>query len=327
MTAPSGAQQLIQTILTIRGLQQQDAAAALAREQFGLAKAATGEQMLGHVGALASSLPNPKVLLPHIESIASRTGLDPETLRTIFSNAAPGEAVTKGAAVARGAAAAGSAIDQPAAYAGLVGAQPGQLEMDDLSKLIFQGAHQYIGALPPEQRKTFNAGVASKVGLGQTLGEALNDEIFSHLPPEQQTDAIRIGKGLAPSAGETIQARLGAGNLALQQNIAASESAYHTMQVTAAMAEANAKLKGKHLDDALTLIKNISDYQQFLTKNSGTFTEEGQVRNNAALNAMYAELQKIDPDVGSLFEPVDIAKPLSATSPFGAFMQKLRQKP
>lgn len=327
MTAPSGAQQLIQTILTIRGLQQQDATLALAREQFGLTKAATGEQMLGHIGALASSLPDPKVLLPHIDSIAGRTGLDPETLRTIFSSAVPGEAVTKSDVVARGAKAAGPAIEQPAAYAGLVGQQPGQLQMDALSNLIFQGAHQYISGLPPEQRQTFNAGVASKVGMGQTLGEALNDQIFSHLPADQQADAVRIGKGLAPSAGEVIQGRLGAGNLALQQNIAAAEAAYHTMQVTAAMAEAKARLKGADLDKALSLIKNISDYQQFLTKNSGTFTEEGQVHNNAALNAMYKELQAVDPNVGSLFEPVDINKPLSATSPFGAFMQKVRQKP
>lgn len=321
-----GAQQLIQTILTIRGLQQQDAAAALAREQFGLAKAATGEQMLGHIGALASSLPDPKVLLPHIESIASRTGLDPETLQTIFSNATPTESVTKSKVLARGVESAGTALDQPAAYSNLVGAQPGQLEMDDLNKLIFQGAHQYIGALPPEQRKTFNAGVATKVGMGQTLGEALNDEIFSHLPKDQQAEAIRIGKGLAPNAGEIIQARLGAGNLALQQNVAAANAAYQTMQASAAMAEANARLQGKQKDDAIQLIKQIADFQQFLTKNSGTFTEEGQLQHTASLNAMYKELQKIDPHIGSLYEPVDITKPLSATSPFGAFMQKLRQK-
>lgn len=327
MTAPSGAQGLIQTILTIRGLQQQDAAAALAREQFGLAKAATGEQMLGHIGTLASSLPDPTVLLPHVQSIADRTGLDPATLTTIFSNAAPSEGVTKGAVVAKGVKAAGDAINQPAAYSNLVGAQPGGLEQDAFHGLLARQATEWITSQPPEKQQMFKAGIASQLALGKSLGEATIDQTLAMMSPEEQKHIVEIGKGLAPTAGDVIQGRLGAGKLALDQNVAAANAAYQTMQATAAMAEANARLTGKTRDEAQALIKQISDYQQFLTKNSGTFTEEGQVRNNAALNTMYMELKKIDPQIGSLFEPVPIDKPLSATSPFGAFMQKMRQKP
>lgn len=326
-TSVSPSQGLVQTILTIRGLQQQDAAAQLAREQFGLTQAATQEQMLGHLGTLASSLPDPKVLLPHVQELSQRTGLSPDVLTTIFSNAAPSASATTDAAVAAGVKNAGDSIDLPAAFAHLVGQQPGALEQDSLSKVMFQGAHQYLSNLPDDQRQLFNAGVATRLGQGQTLGQALQDQIFAALPKDQQQQAILIGKGLAPSAGEVIQGRLGAAKQALDENAAASNSAYQQMQIEVAKAEAQSKLNGPQLDKALTLIKNIGDFQQYLAKNSGTFTPLGQQQNNASLNAMYEELKSIDPQIGAMFEPVPTDKPLSATSPMGAFLQKMRQQP
>lgn len=321
MTAPNtggGTQQLIQTILMIKDLQHKQAAEDLARQQFGLAKAATQEQMLGHVQTLASNLPDPTVLLPHVQSIAATTGLDPQVLQTMFSNAQPTEAVTKAGVVARGAKTAGSALEVPAAYTQIAGEKPGAFQLDALHNLIFQRANQYLTNLPEDQQRQFSAAVAQKVATGQTLGEALTDQIFTALPPEQQTQAIQIGKGLAPSADAVIQGRLGAGKLALDSHIAESESAYRQMQIAAAMAEAQSKLKGESQAKAIDILKAIQNQQQFLSNQSSNLTDTGQMQQNAALNALYKELNAIDPAIGSIFG--DPSKGGTGNMPLGAFM-------
>lgn len=338
MTAPntSGTQSLINTIMMIRQLQAQDFAQqlqtqqqALDRQRLSIAQAAeanteaatksqiasTGEQMLGHLGVLASSLPDPKVLLPHVQDIANRTGLDAETIKTIFENAAPDVAATRNAAIARGVDASGGAIDVPSAYAALTGGGQGATSLDQLHSTIFQGVQGYLQKLPPDQRKLFNAGVLQKIGTGQTLGEALNDQIFATLPPEQQQQAIQIGKGLAPSASEVIQARLGAGQLALQTNAQEVDAAYKTIQGQAALMEAQARLKGAAQEQAVQLIKQLTDYQQFLSKNSSTFTPQGQVEVNGGYNALIDKLSAIDPQVAKNFVKIkDLTQPTSFPS-------------
>lgn len=325
MTGPSPVQSMIGTILQLKRFQLDEEAAALAEKQYGLGRAATTEQVTSGLRALASSVPDPKVFLPHVQELAGRTGLPEDLLNTIFSQSAPSTAVTRDAAVARGAGAAGTSLDASAASTQIAGAQPGELAQDDLQKLLFTGARSHFESLPPEQQQGFNRGVLTRVAKGQTMGEALNDELFAALPKEQQSLAVEIGKGLAPSAGDVIQGRLGTARLKLEENNQAAEAAYRQLQIDAAMAEAKNKLSGSQQSQALEVLKAIQNQQQFLSKNSGTFTEEGQIQQTAALNALYSQLKAIDPHIGGIFELIDPKKPLTATSPFGAFMQKVRQ--
>jgi len=335
MTAPvSGTRSLISTILTLKQLQQEDAKQQLLRDQLGVTRAATNEQMLGHLGALASSLPDAKVMLPHIESLAKSTGLDPEVLTTIFSNAVPGSDVTKSSVIAKGVKEAGDTINQPAAFSNLVGQQPSELgatgELNDLHKFLFQGAHQYLSSLPPEGKQAFGASVAQKVANGQTVGEALQDQLFAALPQEEQIAAIKIGKGLAPSASEIIQGRLGAARLKIDENIASANAAYQQAQIEAAMAEAQSKLKGTDLSKATELLKSIQVQQQFLTKQASTLTEEGKIQNIATLNSFYKQLRQIDPALGAYFQDVPVAPgktpDLAAPGVGSAIIQTLRNK-
>lgn len=325
MTSPI--QGMIQTILTIKQIQNQDAARALAERQFGLSEASTTEQVTSGLRALASSLPDPKVLLPHVQQLADRTGLPGDLLTDIFSNAAPSVDTTRSAAVARGARSAGTSLDQPAASVAITGQTPGGLQSDALQEILQRGAQDYYNTLTPERQQGFNAAVLTRVGKGQTMGEALQDELFAALPEDQQQEAIKIGKGLAPSADSVIQGRLGAARLKLEENSQAAESAARQLQLQIAQTEADARLTGTEHDKVINILKAISDQQEFMARNSGTFTPEGQVQQNAALNSFYAELRKIAPSVGAIFEDLPLDKTVTATSPFGAFMQKVRQKP
>lgn len=335
MTAPvSGSQGLIQTILTIKQLQSQEEAQRLAREQLGLSRsefelrqASTGAQLLGSLGQLASALPDAKKLLPHVASIAKRTGLDEATLNTIFSEAVPASDVTKAGVLQRGVAKAGGALEEPTAFANLAGVQPGQLELDDMNKLIFQGAHQWLSNLPDDKKKVFNARVATKLGSGMNLGDALNEEIMMNAPAEIQQQAAMIGARLAPSADAIVQGRLGAGNLALQTRLGEIDGAYKQAQVNVAMEEAKARFKAQpdKLQAATEVIKAISDLQQFQIKNSATLTPEGQEQQNATLNGLIDRLNQIDPELGKNFMKIDLKQPLAATGPLDAIRQSMRK--
>lgn len=325
MTSPI--QGMISTIIAIKQIQNQDAARDLAERQFGLAQASNTEQVTSGLRTLASSLPDPKVLLPHVQQFASRTGLPENLLTDILSNAVPGIDVTRGAAVSRGAQGLGTALDRPAATAAIAGTNESGLATDALQSMLTKGAQDFYQQLPPERQQGFHAAVLTRVGKGQSMGEALQDELFAALPPDQQENAVKIGKGLVPSADSTIQARLGAARLKLEENAQAAESAARQLQLQIAMTEADSKLTGAQHDKAINILKAISDQQEFMARNSGTFTPEGQVQQNASLNAFYEELKKIDPHLGSIFEPLPTDKTMTATSPFGAFMQRTRLKP
>lgn len=325
MTSPI--QGMVATIINLKHLQLAQDAQDLAERQFGLSQAATTDQVTTGLRALASSLPDPKVLLPHVQTIAQRTGLPEDLVNTIFSSAAPNVSATRDRAVAQGAAQVGGALDVPAAYAGVVGEQPGGLASDALTQTLMRGAQDYLGKAPPDQQQSFHAGLLTRVAKGQTMGEALNDELFAALPKDEQSLAVQIGKGLAPSAQDIVQNRLGAAGLKIRENELAATSAYQQLQVSAALAEARSKLSGQQQERAIEVLKSIQNQQQFLSKNSGTFTPEGQIQQSAALNALYDELKKIDPEIGGIFQPIDTKTGLTATSPFGAFFQKLRQQP
>lgn len=319
MTSPVSG--LVQTIIQLKELQQRDEAAALAREQFGLTRAMSQEQAIGHFQDVLGNLSDPKALLPHVGEFAARTGFTPEALTTIINKTAPSVQTTLAGKVAKGS---GAVPDDVSAFKALAGILPSEMDKSDLMRTVFGGSTQYLHDMSDEERKDFLHGVLQNVGTGQSVGEAAVSAAMARMAPEELSQAAKVGAKIAPSAGEDIQRQLGFQRLQLDKATALSDSALRELQIRAMMAENQGKLTGATLQMANELVQKRDQWLQFVSKGIATATPEGKKVYRDQLNAYNQQLRAIAP---GLYGPTgtipltDIGEneTTSATS-FGDFM-------
>jgi hypothetical protein len=339
MTAPytSPVSGLIQTIFGLREIQQRDEAQRLAREQLksqqtefgqsfglqqqqaGVANAATHENQVSELSKLFQNSQDPKQFLPHLDELSHNTGFSTDFLKTLINQTLP-------------ICAAGLTAEQQTAATtqNLAGMSPGGIAKDALDAHFIPAARSVYDSLKPDAKANFDKGVLQKVATGQSLREAALDVAFDHLSPADKTQAAKIGAQLAPGASEDAQIRLGWANLRLQDRKITSDSANDLLRIQAMMMEAKNKLKGDQLDKVNQVLKDMSQFEQYLGNSSSTFTAEGKVRNDATLNAYQEQLRQLAPEIygpnGTIpLKPLPLDKDMTTTSVFQGILQNLKK--
>lgn len=289
MTTP----QLVQMIVSLRGLQLQEAAQQLQREQMGIAGTSEFQNMLG--GSM-----NPEQFSPYVSNFTDRTGLPADVLQTMIAQTPPKVETTRGGAAARGAQAAGQSLDLPTATTALTGMTPGQIPQDALSGILARGAADYYGAMSPQEQKGLHDAVLTKLGTGMDVGSATfaaAQEHFFKSNPSEAARAVEIGRGLAPNASETMQSQLGFANLRAQMRYQEGMLANETLRTQLALREGKSKLDGAAFTAADQLLEKRDALLQYLGKNSATVTKEGMQTFIEQLNGYNQQLRTIAPGV------------------------------
>jgi hypothetical protein len=302
MTAPGGGVSgLINTIVTLKTLQQRDEAARLAREEFGLQQNMSQEEAVAHLQNILSNTQDPTSLLPHVDEFAKRTGFSVPALETIIKQASPSLATTAGGVVARGVKRAGPQLEDVSAYTNIAHTMPGAVSEDEFNKLLFGEKSTLLQNLGQKDKEDLLREAMSKSLTGMSLGEAAIDAIIPKLPKEQLQQAALIGAKLAPSATELAQIKLGLMENEIRSNTASSEDAYRTMMAKAAMIEANARMKAEdpqRFKLTQDLLKQRDQYLQYLGGGANkTSTPEGRVINAQQVNAYNEMLRQIAPEL------------------------------
>jgi hypothetical protein len=350
MTAPytSPVSGLIQTIFGLREIQQRDEAQRLAREQLksqqtefgqsfglqqqqaGVANAATHENQVTELSKLLQQSQDPKQFLPHLEELSHNTGMSQDLLKTLINQTVPSVETTKAGVVSKGAAGLTAEQQTAATTQNLAGMSPGGIAKDALDAHFIPAARSVYDSLKPDAKANFDKGVLQKVATGQSLREAALDVAFDHLSPADKTQAAKIGAQLAPGASEDAQIRLGWANLRLQDRKITSDSANDLLRIQAMMMEAKNKLKGDQLDKVNQVLKDMSQFEQYLGNSSSTFTADGKVRNDATLNAYQEQLRQLAPEIygpnGTIpLKPLPLDKDMTTTSVFQGILQNLKK--
>jgi hypothetical protein len=344
---PSPTGQLVQTIFNLRQLQQRDEAQKLAREQFGLQQSEFGQNQASaqeaQVAQLTQILQNtqdPQALMQHIPELSQKTGYSEGLLKTLMQNVKPSTETTRAGAVSRGVAAAGGAIDQPAAYSTLVGQQPGQLSADTYQKTLMDAAKEIYSTLPADQKAAFDQGVAQKAATGQHPGEAAIDIALSHLPKQQLTLAAQIGANLVPGASQDAQLKLGYSQLRVQQQEIIAQSADREAAIMAGLREAQMKAKPEQTNKIVEILSQLRQAQSEALNNASTYTKIGKTINNATMNALLEQLRQIAPDIYGRVDPktgkpvggpiplpdIPLDADFGATGAFSGFLRGMRIK-
>ena len=297
---------LIQTIVSLKEIQQRDAAAKLAREQFGLQEQEFGlnqakaqESTIAMLQDLAHNVTDQSQLEPLIGPLAKHTGLTEDAVSKVLHSTPSSVATTTAAAVQSGAKQLAGSADVPAAQAAL-NAQPGALALDELHHQIFSGAGGYLDELKtknPKAYQDFNAQVAMKTGTGMSLGDAMIDSAVQNLSQSERNQLVRIGKGLAPSASETEQLRVAWAGKRLEQRQLDQMAANEDFHNSLALSEARTKLSGEGFKTVNELLKEKRTAVQDFIKGGPTLTEQGIEQQRATINGINAQLRAIAPDI------------------------------
>lgn len=338
----AGINQIVQTIVALKDLQLRSAAQDLARQQFGLQQQEFGlraDQMdvasreaaqsgFQNLQGLIRNTDQPSALLPFVSEFANRIGVSPQSIATIIQHTPPTTETTRGAAVAKGAEQLGGTADVAAANQALVGVLPGQLAQDALSAKLFTGAGGYLSALSQPEQQQFFSGVATRVATGLTPGQAAIDQAISNLPRPQLHQIALVGHGLAPSASDQEQARLGWAAHQIQQSQLASTSAIESLRTQAMISEAQARLGTERSSHVADLLKERDKIYQQLTTGGITLTPEGRAVGAASFNHYNELLRQTAPEMfgpkGT--SPLQDVKPegnLGITSGFVDFLGKI----
>jgi len=304
MTAPGGSpvQELVRTLFLVKNYQQQQAAAELDRqrfglqqEQFGLQAGATHENQVGALQGILSQMQHPEELLKHKAELAKNTGFSEDLISTLIQNQAPSTETTRAGAVNRGAKVAGSKFDEAATAMATTGQTPGALQGDALHGLMSDQAQRFLSSQPADKQLAFGARVAEKLGSGMTPGQATLDALVDHLTPEEKMQAVKVGKGLAPSASEEDQVRLGYLNAAIQRRHLEAEDALREADLRIQQNAAKNTLSGKAFETANQLLIKRDELLQALMKQN-TLTPEGKASTAAQINAYNKQLKALAPD-------------------------------
>lgn len=270
-------QGMIQTIATLKQLQLAEQAQTLAREQFGVGQQNQQNQSLMGFQNLLQGSANPTQLESIIPQFAgARTGLDESALSTIAQNTMP-----------------------QAAH----GAQklPGEIAEDNLKRLLYSHTTQYLNELSPEERQPIVASTLQHVASGQDVGSAASSaamaDFFQRAPKELRDQIIAIGKGLAPSASDDAQLRLGWAKYRADVQQATASLANDTLRTQAALQTAAKTLDAQAFKTANDLVDQRAHLLENMTKSSATATAEGIRTNAEQLNAFNEQLRQAAPGI------------------------------
>jgi hypothetical protein len=306
-----GAADLIQTIVSLRRLQQADEAAQLAREQFGLQQQEFGfqrdttqENLLGQVQELAGKVADKQALYNLVPFMARRTGADESQIRDLIKASPTSEATTKAQVVQRGVAKLGESLDTQAGAVATTGQTLGGLGNDQVQTLLSNAARNWYSTQTPAQQAAIDSEIGTRRLLGTTKAELINDQMYASLPPTLQRQATLIGAQLMPGANQDQQNRLGVAQLQLQRDNFLSESAAREVQLRIAAEEAKSKLDKSRQTAFQEVMKNLSDFETSEVKNASSLTPAGQYRYNATINAYYEQLRHIAPEIFGQKDPV-----------------------
>jgi len=306
-----GAADLIQTIVSLRRLQQADEAAQLAREQFGLQqeefgfqKDTTQENLLAQVQDLAGKVADKKALYNLVPFMAQRTGADADKIKALIDATPTSEATTKANVLQRGVAKVGEGLDTQAASVGLTGMSQGGVSQDQFEQTITNAANSWYSGQDPAQRAEIDSQLFARKALGTNRAALVMDQAFDKLPPNLKNQATLIGAQLMPGAASDQQNRLGVAQLQLQRDNFLSESAAREVQLRIAAEEAKSKLDKSRQTAFQEVMKNLSDFETDETKNANSLTPAGRYRYNATINAYYEQLRGIAPEIFGQKDPV-----------------------
>lgn len=297
---------MIQTIVALRKLQLDEAAQQLQAQQIGISQGnlelAQSQRPLNTIAALQGVLgntTNPGSFSPYAPQFAEQAGVDPAMINQFIGQTPAKTETTRAAAVQRGAAR--TDLSRPASYAALTGSGEGELTKDSLLAAIFGQTGDYYSSMQPEAREGFNKGVLQRLGTGQSLGEAAMDvaaeDFFKTATKETKDQIIAVGKGLAPSASEDAQIRLGWANYRLGRDRFTNDAAMDDLKTRASLQNARAQLDAKAFEEVNQLIMHRSELLTNMARNSATMTAEG-IRSFAdQLNAFNAQIRNAAPSI------------------------------
>ena len=292
---PSKVAELMQTIIGLKEVQVREQAQQLAEQMAPFQQALVQSNVLGARQNILQGMTDPNAVAPYVDQFAQGTGLDPNAMGAVIHGTAPSPSTVVGGAMSAGNA--GGQFNEQAAAHGLTGQSVGDLSKDAFFKTIFGSAQEYLGQMPADQRQQFISGVVQRAGTGQSLTEAAIDQAVMHLTPEERLQALKVGKGLAPSASEDAQIKLGYTNARIQDRQVTSQSAAQQLDAMVRMAEVNARLTGAKKDEVSNILIKRDELQQKLLTNSATLTDEGVQSTNAQLNGYNEMLRKMAPEI------------------------------
>lgn len=291
---PTPINELVRTIVSLRQLQLQEAAQQLSRQQVQQGAQTSFTNML-------PGLDDPNSILPHLDQFSQQTGLDPSTLQTLVEHTPAAATTTKSRSLQSGAAQLGGSADRAGAFQDITGLSEGGYAADQLRAQLTHGATSYYGGLPENERQGFHAGVLQGLATGQDVGAAASSaavaDFMHRADPSTRDEIIRIGKGLAPSAGEQAQIQLGFANY--RNNMRATEAniANESLRTQAALMAAKQTLSGKAFDDASTILQKRDALLQFMTKSAATLTPAGIQTHAQTINAYNEQLRQLAPGI------------------------------
>ena len=297
---PSNIQGMIQTIVALRELQQRDAAHKLAREQFGLqqdqsrvANAATQAQIMQQFQGMLGGTQNPQAFLPFAEQFAGNMGYKPEVIQTLIQQMVPTTQTQRSGASRKA-----MQNEQTAAIAGEVeatGRGPEANAQGALLAQLFGGAQQQLQGMTPEAQQPLLAGVLQRLATGQSLTDAAIDQNVLRANPAEVTQARRIGMGLAPSAAQVMQDRLGWAGQTLGYHQLVANTAMQELGRRVEMMSASAKLKKDQTEEVDKILVRRDELRQRLMTSGATLTPEGYKDMIRQLNAYAQRLRTADP--------------------------------
>lgn len=325
-----GIQNLIQTIVQLGQLRATMDAQELAKQRFALEQRNTNAGILGSVLGELPGMQDPNAFVTGNSSeLSNLTGASPELLASAARNIPSSAATQRAGAAARGAAGSGNELDIAAAH-GVFGS-PASVAEDALMHDIMTGSRGELGRMSPEDRASFMQESLSKVGTGMPLGQATLDALVARQPKDVQQHILEIGKGLAPSASEDAQMRLGYANLRASSIQHEMMAGLEELRLRGELEAHKGQMDAQAFKEADDLVQQRSKFLVDAVRTGQTLTPQGLESYRNQVNAYNAQLRRLVPGVygpGAPGELKDIppGKNLSATSPFGAFMGALTAK-
>ena len=322
--ASDSIQKMVSTIVALKDLQFRQRAQDLAEKEFGLRQGMSQEEGTSMLQDVLQHSKNPEALLPFVNEFAGRSGLSPDLVTTLIKQTPPATATTVAGKVAAGAP---SVDNNTTASVALTGKTPdalgAELEQNDLFKNLFGGANSFLNGMSPEDRKQFNASVLQKQATGESLRQAAEDSAYLGLPDAMKQQMIKIGAGLAPSAPQDAQIRLGWAQYRLDMYRDKSEAEARDMQKEIMLAEYRAKY-GKDNPRVAQILTDIQKIQQEAESHGAEVSKFGTAVMRARYNSAVRELQQLAPDVygpqGSVPFPVWTEGEKLVPSAFSMFM-------
>lgn len=302
---------LIQTIVSLRELQQRDEAAQLVRQQFQLQgqefafnQGVTQENLLSGIANLAGTVTDKNALHNLVPFLASRVGTSEDNLHQLINSVPRSTETTKAGVISRGVDKLGAGLEAPAATAAMTGTLPGGLTQDEFQGMLTKSAQTWLAAQTPEQRDALNAQLFSQRALGKSLPEVINDHIYSTLPPEFQKQATLIGMKLAPDASSDLQHQLGTAQVNLEHDRLLEEGKDRDIRLKLAFAEAQQKLDKDKVSLLGETLQHQATFLQDAAKNGSTLTPAGLLQYNATINGFNEQLRRVAPEIFGRKDPV-----------------------